>query len=277
MTPFLLHYWNEYSRKLRLKILRPMYLGKIGKEDIRSEEMRLVIHEEGSLQDGYLLRFYVLVDESDGIIADIKYECFGDSALFGAAEILCDLAIRKNYDQAMRLTADLLEKEVKEDKKGFPPRLYLFLNLVLSTLDGALTQCQDIPFASTYAPPSPFSHLEGVSHEYPHFADLTLEQKKGVIQKVLDEDVKPYVELDAGGVEISAIEGMQLTVRYQGSCTSCFSATGATLSAIQHILKTKVHPGIEVVADPSSLTFATDHHHDHEQHRERVSHTSMYD
>jgi len=276
MTPLLPHYWNEYSKKLKLKILRPSYLGRIVPEQISSEEMRLVTHDEGSLQEGYLLKFYVLVDESDGVIADIKYECFGDSALFGAAEILCDLAIRKNYDQAMRLTADLLEKEVKDHEFGFPVRLYVFLNLVLSTLDGALSQCQDIPFASHYAPPSPFSHLEGVVHEYPHFNDLTLEQKKSVIQKVLDEDIKPYVELDAGGVEIASIEGMHLTVRYQGSCTSCFSATGATLSAIQHILKTKVHPGIEVIADPSTLTYSQAHH-DHEGHSDRTAPVSMYD
>ena len=64
---------------------------------------------------------------------------------------------------------------------------------------------------------------------------------------ILDKDVRPYTELDAGGVELlNLIEDKEVIIAYQGTCTSCHSATGATLSYIQQVLKAKVHPDIFV-------------------------------
>ncbi|MBI5274128.1 MAG: NifU family protein [Chlamydiales bacterium] len=259
-TPFKLHYWHFYTKKLKQKILSPSYMGVIAKEDVLSEEMRLVVGQEGDIKDGYFIRFYVLIDESDGVIADIKYQLFGDSALLGSAEILSELAIRKNYDQARRVSADLIEKEIKEQTATFPHQIYFLMNMAISALDNALEQCEDIPFAETYVPPSPFSHGGEQEHRYPNFGELSEEQKHIIIHEIIDQEIRPYIELDAGGVTIAKIEAFSITISYQGSCTSCYSATGTTLSAIEQILKAKVHPAIQVVADLSTLTFHQEQH-----------------
>ena len=75
-------------------------------------------------------------------------------------------------------------------------------------------------------------------------------------EKTIDEEIQPYIAMDGGGIEILEFnEDHRLIIRYEGSCTSCYSAIGGTLSAIQNILRTKLDPKIEVVPDPSSLDF----------------------
>ena len=38
----------------------------------------------------------------------------------------------------------------------------------------------------------------------------------------------------------------ELIISYQGACTSCHASTGSTLSAIQKILRARVHPSLFV-------------------------------
>ena len=62
--------------------------------------------------------------------------------------------------------------------------------------------------------------------------------------------MRPYIALDAGGVEVlNLVDDHQVLIAYQGSCTSCYSAVGTTLSYIQQVLRNKVHPSLVVVPD----------------------------
>lgn len=62
--------------------------------------------------------------------------------------------------------------------------------------------------------------------------------------------MRPYIALDAGGIEvINLIEDKQVIIAYQGSCTSCYSSIGTTLSYIQQTLRAKVHPDLVVIPD----------------------------
>ncbi|MCF7852573.1 MAG: NifU family protein [Simkaniaceae bacterium] len=254
-TPFT---WSRYSKALKASILYPHNAGTITPEDAQMSEMRLLSGSAGRLKDGNFAKIYLLIDEEDGLIADAKFQAFGDSALIGSLQILCNFVLRKNYDQASRMTADLIDKQVREreDQNAFPPETYPHLNLALSALMEALEGCQDIPFAINYVPPVPFDREKGnEAPAFPHFNDLNDAQKKAIIEEVIEKDIRPYIELDAGGVEITKIDGYQITITYQGNCTSCYSATGATLSAIQSHLQTKVNENIAVIPDTSTLTF----------------------
>lgn len=240
--------WATYSSKLIKSIAKPLALGVLHKE---KEEMRLVIGEEGSMLEGNCVRFYLLVDEEDGVIADAKFQAYGETLLIGAAEIVCELVIRKNYAQAKRISAELVEKSVEDraQKKGFPPCASSYINLALDALDVALAQCEGLPMPEEFlVTPVDLSDLK--KGEYPNWAALTHEERIGVIQEVLAHEVAPYVELDDGGVAIKELRGeLSLVIKYEGNCTSCLSATGSTLSAIQQILRARVHPQIEVIPD----------------------------
>jgi NifU-like protein len=86
--------------------------------------------------------------------------------------------------------------------------------------------------------------------EYPNWDTLSHEERIGIIQEVLAHEVTPYVQLDDGGVVIKELKNdLTLIIKYEGNCTSCISATGSTLSAIQQILRIRVHPQIEVIPE----------------------------
>lgn len=245
--------WTRYSKKLAGKIEKPRCVGFFTSEESSARDMRLVEGVEGSIKDGNVVHFYWLVDKEDGIIVDAKFQAFGQSALLGAAEAACELLIGKNYDQAKRISATLIDQQVRDraDVPAFPPETAPHLNLVLGAIENGADQCVDIPLPSAYvAPPAPMEIGEVLVGGYPGWIELSLEQKITLIEEVLDRDVRPYIALDAGGVEVlNLIDNTNLIIAYKGTCTSCYSSVGTTLSYIQQVLRGKVHPSLTVIPD----------------------------
>lgn len=242
--------WSSYSKKLALRIENPYCVGTFSEQDAENRELHVAIGREGSLESGNVVHFYWLVDKTDGVIVDARFQAFGHSALIGASEVACELIIGKNYDQARRLSCELIDKHVRDKNNvaAFPEETYAFLNLVIDAQDNAAKSCEGIPLAQNYAaPPLLGNEIEVVEGGYPGFQQLTLQQKLAVIESVIAKEVRPYIEMDAGGIEvINLLNDREVIISYQGACTSCHSATGATLSYIQQILKAKVHPDLEV-------------------------------
>ncbi len=246
--------WMRYSKKLIQKIEHPRHGGSVSLAEAQERGMRLVIGKAGKI--GHCVQLYLLVDESDGVIADAKFQVFGPSSLIGAAEAACDVLIRKNYDQASRLSADLIDKQVRDKNTipAFPEETFAQLNLVLEAIEMASAQCLDIPFAEAYVP-TPLDASKEAGTSYPNWKELTREQKIAVIEEVIATEIRPYIELDAGGVQIiDLIDDRELIIAYQGACTTCYSSTGATLNAIQEILRNRIDPHLSVVPDASFLS-----------------------
>lgn len=249
--------WSRYSKKLMNKIDNARCVGVFLKEDANARGVRFVEGSEGQLQDGNIVHLYWLVDKEDGVIVDAKFQAYGQSALIGAAEVACELIIGKNYIQAQRISADLIDKQVRDrsDDPAFPRETYPHLNLVLGAIEICAEQCKDLPVAESFlTTPIPVDMADVLPGGYPGWKELSLKKKLAVIEEVLDRDIRPYIELDAGGVVVlNLIEDKELIISYQGSCTSCYSSVGTTLSYIQQIIRAKVHPDITVVPDIPSL------------------------
>lgn len=249
-TPFP---WGRYSKKLAAKIERPHNAGSFDPKESEQRNMRLVIGSEGEASDGNAVTFYWLVDKDDGMIVDAKFQVFGQSALIGAAEAACEVLVGKNYDQAKRIGADLIDKQARDrsDEPSFPPETAPHLNLIIEAIDKAAAKCTDIPLAMNYvAPPAPMEIGEVLEGGYPGWEELSKEKKLVVIEEVLNNDIRPYIALDGGGVEVLELSNnKELIIAYHGNCTSCFSAIGATLSYIQNVIQAKVHPDLVVIPD----------------------------
>lgn len=234
------HYWELLSKKLKEKIDRLRFVGSFTKE---IAGMRLVVGKEENLH------FYWLVDESDGVIADAKFQAFGPVGLIAAAEVASELVLRKNYDQISRLTADLIDQHMRDrkDEPAFPKECDVYLNQVLAAIDHAVSQCLDIPFAETYDTTPIENDFGEIPGGIPGWENFPKGQKVKIIEEVIDKEIRPYVELDAGGVQLIEFrETGEVLISYQGSCTTCHSATGSTLTAIQKILRARVHPTLFV-------------------------------
>jgi len=80
-------------------------------------------------------------------------------------------------------------------------------------------------------------------------ADLSPEdeQRLYMINGLLDEQIRPYLQGDGGDLHVLGLEGNKLTVHYQGACGSCPSSISGTLVSIENLLRT-IEPDLEVVA-----------------------------
>lgn len=237
-------HWEKMSKKLREKLDHLRFVGSFDDKTASERGMRLA---QG--RDGHLL-FSFLVDETDGVIADAKYQAYGPIGLIAAAEVLSELVLRKNYHQASRIHADLIDQHVRDHKErsAFPKEYASYLNQALSALDFALEQCTDIPYNETYDTTPIESDFGEIPGGIPGFLEFPKEQKVHIIEEVLNKEIRPYVELDAGGVTLESLsDTLEAIISYQGACTTCHASTGSTLSAIQKILRARVHPALTVI------------------------------
>ncbi|MBF2009627.1 MAG: Fe-S cluster assembly protein NifU [Chlorogloeopsis fritschii C42_A2020_084] len=77
---------------------------------------------------------------------------------------------------------------------------------------------------------------------------LTSVQKIALIQRVLDEEVRPVLIADGGDVELYDVEGDRVKVILQGACGSCSSSTATLKIAIESRLRDRVSQDIVVEA-----------------------------
>jgi NifU-like protein len=75
---------------------------------------------------------------------------------------------------------------------------------------------------------------------------LTNVQKIALIQKVLDEEVRPILIADGGDVELYDVDGDIVQVLLQGACGSCSSSTATLKIAIEARLRDRISPNIVV-------------------------------
>src|SRR5690625_298113 len=93
--------------------------------------------------------------------------------------------------------------------------------------------------------------LEGITEDAEVHATLEAQQSDDPrliqINQLLDEQVRPYLLADGGGLQILGLEGNRLRVHYQGACGTCPTATSGTLYAIESIVK-RIDPELQVIA-----------------------------
>lgn len=222
------------GKKIREKIDRPRFMGSFTES---KDGMRLVKGGEKGIT------FYWLVDESDGVIADVKFQVFGPIALTAIGEIASELMIRKNITQVSRITADLIDGHY-----AFPKEAHGLINQTLLAIDDAVQLCSDITCVTTDYDITPIEWDKGENPDgIPGWNEFAHEKKLHLIEEVIDKEIRPYVELDAGGVKVVELKENELLISYQGACTTCHSSTGSTLTAIQQILRARVHPKLSVI------------------------------
>ncbi len=66
------------------------------------------------------------------------------------------------------------------------------------------------------------------------------------IETILDQTIRPALQMDGGDLQILGLNDNVLTVNYQGACGSCPSSAMGTLKAIENILRESYNPDIVV-------------------------------
>lgn len=73
------------------------------------------------------------------------------------------------------------------------------------------------------------------------------------IKSMLDQYVKPAVEMDGGAIQFKSFDNGIVTLMMQGSCSGCPSSTVTLKSGIEGLLKRMVPEVKEVVAESAEL------------------------
>lgn len=66
------------------------------------------------------------------------------------------------------------------------------------------------------------------------------------INEILDQTIRPALQMDGGDIELIGYENDVLRILYQGACGSCPSASMGTLQVIENILRDRFNPRIIV-------------------------------
>lgn len=96
------------------------------------------------------------------------------------------------------------------------------------------------------------SKLEKQSSGEASFAEMTMVQKVKLVDKTIDETVRPMLMMDGGDMEILDIKDtsdgfIDIYIRYMGACDGCASASTGTLFAIEQVLQERLDPKIRVL------------------------------
>lgn len=79
--------------------------------------------------------------------------------------------------------------------------------------------------------------------------ELTGDDTEAKIKGVLEEYIKPAVEMDGGAIKLSSYKDGVVTVTLQGSCSGCPSSTITLKNGIENLLRRMVPEVQEVVAE----------------------------
>lgn len=240
--------WPQYSQKLQQYISQIRHAGSMQPSTL--EEMRLV-------QSTGPLRLYILIDTTDKVIAKASFCVAGPSILIGISEALCCWLTRKRIDRARRLGAELLEAQLRDhpNRAAIDTSDSPYLNQAILALDEALDSCKDLFSDLEDFTDSPLVPVRGeTAIKAAQWEDASAKQRLEWIEALIASDIQPYIALDEGGVKVLELrEDFEVVIQYSGACTTCYAATGSTLSAIEQILKTQLHPQIRVTPDLTAI------------------------
>ncbi len=97
--------------------------------------------------------------------------------------------------------------------------------------------------------------LENIPQHRPDFQTPEPVNKTAVAQEdpelqkidaILNQTVRPALQMDGGDLQLAGLEGNVLKIYYQGACGSCPSSSMGTLKAIESLLRDEYNPEIVV-------------------------------
>ena len=78
------------------------------------------------------------------------------------------------------------------------------------------------------------------------FADMTVVEKIKAIEKVLEEDVRPQLNMDGGSAELVDLSGQTVKIRLVGMCSGCLNAQATLKNFIEKTLQEKLDASLTV-------------------------------
>ena len=219
----------------------PKRRGAIFQMDADNKGLALVDVKSGTL------KIYVLIDPDAGEVLDTKFFTYGGPMLTALADVLCEELFGKKIDEVQNLPLENLfgKFDVKPGSEDFQTVAKL-----PAMITEAYPEKKNAAFAARAAMGSEklkACTAEGRAGADAEWAALSEDQKIEKIEECLNEQVRPMLAGDGGGLEILELkDGKTVLIRYQGACAGCGAASGGTLYYIEDRLQQHVYYGLTV-------------------------------
>lgn len=235
-------FWDMYSERMHEDIQSFEHAGFCGDK------------EYGGVKLGVSYGMSIELSEDGKIVSDFLYGVKGPTFMIAMLESLSRMVIGSKVNLLFGVSVDrILEGMRVYDVVDIYKEVEVseYVNFLMPYVEDIVESFMDLiknSGISYYETPEGLKDFSVEGEGVRGFLELTKEGKVGCIEDVIEKDIRPYVELDEGGVRVKDItkSGVVL-IEYEGSCTTCHAASSTTLSAIRSILKAKVHESIEVL------------------------------
>jgi NifU-like protein len=206
--------------RARLSALR--FVGDLTDADAAAHGCRLIVATHGADAAPEHIRLSVLVD-AGGVVADARFRSNAQGDLLAAYDAMTEMLLGGLLVDAATITPRRVEAVLRGS--GTTPAFDVALDgdkpfFVLTKAVQALEKPKDAPTTSDQLP----------------WNDVGLFEKVRRIELVLDQQVRPALASDGGGLDLVDLQGDELIVQYHGACGSCSSSIGGTLTFIQDSL-----------------------------------------
>lgn len=210
----------------RLAALR--FPGELTAADAAAHGCRLITASHGADGAAERIVLSLLVDQG-GMVADARFRSGATGDLLAAYDAMLEMVVGRPLIDAKDITPRRVEA-------------YLRGSAAEPAFDLALEA--DKPFyVLTKAVQAAEKPKEGpVTADQLPWSEVGLFEKVRRIEAVLDQQVRPALASDGGGLDLVDLQGDELIVQYHGACGSCSSSIGGTLQFIQDSLNS--HLGV---------------------------------
>ncbi|TVR14699.1 MAG: NifU family protein [Planctomycetota bacterium] len=217
-------------------------VGALTQVDANARDCSLISTSHGASHGKDHIDLSVLV-AADGRIADAKYRSLASGLDLVAFDIMAELAIGCAADDLAAIDGAACVRwlqEQGEKAEHIPEALagqkFPVLTKVAVAMRGG-NAADDAAAAQTAdAPMSKASELP--------WEEIGLFEKVRRVEQVLDDQVRPMLATDGGGIELVDLRDSELVVQYNGACGSCSSSIGGTMMFIEDTLQNAL--GVEM-------------------------------
>jgi NifU-like protein len=130
----------DYSQKVVEHFLHPRHLGVLGETGLNPGE-KIVVADVGHITRGDALRLSLKIDGKDERIVEARFQNFGTGLPIASSSFLCEQIIGKRLDEALKISAEDLDRELE----GLPELRNRQPVLILDALDAAARKFRNQP------------------------------------------------------------------------------------------------------------------------------------
>ena len=235
--------WDLYSEKMNKLIKAHKHANECYGKEFKNEKL------------GCRFKIALNYDKDAEMFTEMSYQVKGPSFMIALLEGLAELIIDVKVQKVARLRVDDILEQVSayelamdyddQDITDFIRYLSRFGN---ELIDAYFQLFEELVGVMYTTPEALANYSAEGSRLIEDFFQLEKKAQINLIDEVMEQDIRPYVALDDGNVKVKDLtKNGVILIQYEGNCTSCHAAGSTTLSAITEILRSKIHPDLQVL------------------------------